>query len=159
MGIKKYKYNNHSIFVYFDLDSIQAFKRARNKCNGKIREAKRKHYRNLIEENKGNPRKFWDTIKTIFILRTKNLLYLVWRSQNVKNLRTLSLNIFLKLWQNWRKTLSRYPIYMETVYHQESENKQILHIFVRIEPYLLKNSYQFWKEESRQVLTKYLLAW
>ena len=32
-----------------------------------------------------------------FFLRTKNLLYLVWRSQNVKNLRKPSLNIFLKL--------------------------------------------------------------
>ena len=74
MDIKKYKYNNHSIFVYFDLDSIQAFKRARNNCNGKIREAKRKHYRNLMEENKENPRKFWDTIKTIFPTNKKSSL-------------------------------------------------------------------------------------
>ena len=50
------------------------FKRARNQCNGKIREAKRKHYRNLIEENKRNPRKFWDTIKTIFPTNKKSSL-------------------------------------------------------------------------------------
>ena len=43
-----------------------AYKRARNQCNEKIREAKRKHYRNLMGENEKNPRKFWDTIKTIF---------------------------------------------------------------------------------------------
>ena len=49
-----------------------AYKRARNLCNGKIREAKRKYYRNLIEENKRNPRKFWDTIKTIFPTTSKS---------------------------------------------------------------------------------------
>ena len=93
MGIKKYKYNNHSIFVYFDLDSIQAFKRARNNCNGKIREAKRKHYRNLMEENKENPRKFWDTIKTIFPTNKKSSLPRMEKSKCKKNVKNF-LGIF-----------------------------------------------------------------
>ena len=49
-----------------------AYKRARNLCNGKVREAKRKYYRKLMEENKRNPRKFWDTIKTIFPTTSKS---------------------------------------------------------------------------------------
>ena len=51
-----------------------AYKRGRNQCNGKIHEAKRKHYRSLMEENKKNPRKFWDTIKTIFPTNKKSSL-------------------------------------------------------------------------------------
>ena len=54
------------------LDSDCCFyKRARNYCNGKIRESKCKYYKNLIEENKSNPRKFWDAIKTIFPTKSK----------------------------------------------------------------------------------------
>ena len=70
-----------------------AFKRARNKCNGKIREAKRKHYCNLMEENKGNPRKFWDTIKTIFPTNKKSSLPRMEKSKCKKNVKNF-LGIF-----------------------------------------------------------------
>ena len=48
------------------------YKQARNRCNGKIKEAKRKYHRNLIDENKLNPRKFWETIKSIFPSKSKS---------------------------------------------------------------------------------------
>ena len=36
----------------------EAYKLARNRCNGKIQKAKRKYHRDLIEENEKNPKKF-----------------------------------------------------------------------------------------------------
>ena len=42
------------------------YRQARNKCNAKVKEAKRKYHRNLIEENKENPHKFWDAVKKVF---------------------------------------------------------------------------------------------
>jgi hypothetical protein len=53
------------------LDDFQTFKKLRNKCNGKLKEAKRKYHRNLINENKSNPRKFWNADKSVFPSKSK----------------------------------------------------------------------------------------
>ena len=48
------------------------YKTARNKCNGKIQEAKRRYHRDQIEENKKNPKKFWESIKSVFPSKSKS---------------------------------------------------------------------------------------
>jgi len=52
-------------------DDWNEYRRTRNKCNAKVKEAKRKYHRNLIEDNKSNPRKFWDAIKVVFPSKSK----------------------------------------------------------------------------------------
>ena len=42
------------------------YKRLRNQCNNKIRQAKRSYYNNLISENHKNPAKFWKCIKEVY---------------------------------------------------------------------------------------------
>ena len=43
-----------------------SYKRMRNFCTGEVRCAKASYHQNLLNENCGNPRKFWATIKSIF---------------------------------------------------------------------------------------------
>eukprot|EP00794_Sanderia_malayensis_P010377 gene10377-11459_t len=50
-------------------EDFQVFKELRNKCNGKLKEAKRKYHQNLINESQGNARKFWDAVKRVFPLK------------------------------------------------------------------------------------------
>ena len=48
------------------------YRQARNKCNAKVKEAKRKYHRHLIEEGKENPHKFWDAVKKVFPSKSKS---------------------------------------------------------------------------------------
>ena len=66
-------------------DDWEQYRTARNKCNAKIKEAKRKHHRNLIEENTNNPRKFWDAFKQVFPSKSKISVGSPTKSEN-KNL-------------------------------------------------------------------------
>lgn len=75
------------LLVHFEI-----FKKLRNKCNGKLKEAKRKYHRNLINDNKGNPRKFWKAVKTVFPSKPnkKNFSNQLSKSENEKNVNTFS---------------------------------------------------------------------
>lgn len=42
------------------------YKRLRNRCTTEIRYAKARYHQNLLTENRHNPKKFWQTIKSIF---------------------------------------------------------------------------------------------
>jgi hypothetical protein len=42
------------------------YKRLRNSCTTKIRKARNQYHQTLLTENRHNPRKFWQTIKSIF---------------------------------------------------------------------------------------------
>ena len=44
----------------------EVYKTLRNNCTNQIRKAKREYYQNLLEENRKNPKSFWNTIKKIF---------------------------------------------------------------------------------------------
>ena len=44
----------------------RAYKMLCNKCTNDVRRAKTVHHRNLLNEKSGNPRKFWQAIKSIF---------------------------------------------------------------------------------------------
>ena len=66
-------------------DDWEQYRTARNKCNAKIKEAKRKYHRNLIEENTNNPRKFWDAVKQVFPSKSKLSVGSTTKSEN-KNL-------------------------------------------------------------------------
>ena len=48
-----------------ETDSAE-YKSLKNRCNNKIRVAKNRYQKDLLIENKNNPAKFWQTIKTIF---------------------------------------------------------------------------------------------
>ena len=48
------------------------YRQARNKCNAKVKEAKRKYHRHLIEEGKENPHKFWEAVKKVFPSKSKS---------------------------------------------------------------------------------------
>lgn len=50
------------------------YKDLRNKCNNMQKNAKAKHHKNLIDENRTNPKGFWKAVKTIFPTKanTKN---------------------------------------------------------------------------------------
>ena len=63
----------------------EEYKHARNKCNSKIKEAKRKYHRQLIESNKANPKKFWDAVKEVFPSKTKLSVGSITKSES-KNL-------------------------------------------------------------------------
>ena len=52
-------------------EDFETFKVLRNRCNGKLKEAKRKYHRNLINDNQGNPRKFWNAVKSVFPSKSK----------------------------------------------------------------------------------------
>ena len=43
-----------------------AYKRKRNQVNNSVKYDKRKYYRELLESNASEPRKFWKTIKEVF---------------------------------------------------------------------------------------------
>ena len=43
-----------------------AYKTMKNRCNNKIKQAKQKHYKELLLENSQNPSKFWNCIKELF---------------------------------------------------------------------------------------------
>jgi hypothetical protein len=42
------------------------YKKLRNSCNNKLRFAKSSYQKDLLNQNAGNPKKFWSTIKSIF---------------------------------------------------------------------------------------------
>ena len=42
------------------------YKKLKNTCNNKVREAKNNHHKNLLLENRNDPRKFWHHIKEVF---------------------------------------------------------------------------------------------
>ena len=70
---------------------------ARNNCNAKVEEVKPKYHHNLTEENKSNPRKFWDAVKRVLPFKSKTLT-----GSSTKNLKK-------KLSQmNCRNTLGMY---------------------------------------------------
>ena len=43
-----------------------AHKTSRNECTNDVRHAKAKYYRDLLNEKSGDPKKFWDHIKSLF---------------------------------------------------------------------------------------------
>ena len=43
---------------------LTLYKKQRNKCNNLVKKAKASYYRNLIEENAMNPKKFWNCVKS-----------------------------------------------------------------------------------------------
>ena len=55
-----------------DDQSWRAYKNQRNLCNNAVRKAKSTYHRNMLEENKLSPKKFWNVIKSIFPLRSKS---------------------------------------------------------------------------------------
>ena len=55
-----------------DNQSWRAYKNQRNLCNNAVRKAKATYHRNMLEENKLSPKKFWNVIKSIFPLRSKS---------------------------------------------------------------------------------------
>ena len=63
--LKKARHSNKDV-------SWQAYKKSRNKCTNEISTEKSNCNRNLLTENAGNPRKFWQTIKNIFPTKSKN---------------------------------------------------------------------------------------
>jgi hypothetical protein len=50
-----------------------AYKSVRNACNITIRKSKQTHQRNLLSENRLNPRAFWQIIKNIFPTKSKEI--------------------------------------------------------------------------------------
>ena len=64
-------------------DDWEEYRRARNKCNAKIKEAKRKYHRELIENNSNNPRKFWDAVKEVFPTKSKLSVSSTTKSENI----------------------------------------------------------------------------
>ena len=48
------------------------YRQARNKCNAKVKEAKRKYHGHLTGESKENPHKFWDAVKKVFSSKSKS---------------------------------------------------------------------------------------
>ena len=67
-------------------DDYKQYKKLRNKCNGKLKDSKRKHYREILDENKSNPKKFWDTVKKIFPTKSKSNV--PFSTQKIENERT-----------------------------------------------------------------------
>ena len=67
----------------------EAYKLARNRCNGKIQKAKRKYHRDLIEENKKNP-KFWEAIKSVFPSKSKSSIISMQKSKTRDMVSTFS---------------------------------------------------------------------
>ena len=47
-----------------------AYKRLRHECTNKVHYAKSRFYRNLLNDNTENPRKFWSAIKSIYTTET-----------------------------------------------------------------------------------------
>ena len=47
-------------------DDWSSYKRLRNACNNKVKQAKQKYHRNNLSENVNNTKKFWKIIKDIF---------------------------------------------------------------------------------------------
>ena len=48
------------------------YRKLRNYCNNKLRKARKNHYRNMLNESKLSPQKFWRTIKSIFPTKSRN---------------------------------------------------------------------------------------
>ena len=55
-----------------DQQSWTDYRLLRNRCTSALRKAKANYHRNLLEENRLSPRKFWKAIKSIFPIRTKS---------------------------------------------------------------------------------------
>ena len=55
----------------FETD-VRAYKDLRNQCNRQLKEAKRKYHQNLINDSRGNAKKFWDAIKKVFPSNSKS---------------------------------------------------------------------------------------
>lgn len=47
------------------------YRKLRNYCTNRLRTARKKHHQQLLEQNRINPRKFWQTIKNIFPSKLK----------------------------------------------------------------------------------------
>lgn len=51
---------------------VRAYKDFRNQCNRQLKEAKRKYHQNLINDSRGNAKKFWNAIKNVFPSNSKS---------------------------------------------------------------------------------------
>ena len=68
--IKKLMNNRDKMLRKFrktnDNNHWDEYKRLRNSCTAKLRNAKSDYHQSLLTENRNNPRKFWQEIKSIF---------------------------------------------------------------------------------------------
>lgn len=76
-------------------DDWKAYKELRNRCNNMQRKAKGAYHKNKINENRLNPKKFWQAVKEIFPTKA---------GTNNKNAKTASIN--RNLADNFRKYFS-----------------------------------------------------
>ena len=57
------------------------YKTLKNRCNNKIKYAKKRYHNELLHENVRNPKKFWKTIKDVFPSKEKPTMASVYSSQ------------------------------------------------------------------------------
>ena len=70
---------------------FDAYKKLKNKCNSKLKETKRKYHRNLINENRNNPKNFWSAVKSVFKTKLKSVVsFSLNTSENEKTANTFS---------------------------------------------------------------------
>ena len=79
-----------------------SYKRLKNLCNNKTKQAKQKYYNDLLTENRRNPTKFWRCIKEIFPSKAKPTSSST-SNDNTKN--TSNANSFCSFFTNVASTL------------------------------------------------------
>ena len=60
----------------------QTYKNLRNKCNNKLKQAKLKYYKNLLDENRFNPKRIWKIIKEIYPNKCNNISVTTFTTKN-----------------------------------------------------------------------------
>ena len=83
-----------------------AYKRLRNECTNKVRYAKSRFYRNLLNDNTENPRKFWSAIKSTYPTKTLKS----GSSNTTSNQRSKKVFIFSQYFKNVIKSLKQLSI-------------------------------------------------
>ena len=76
-----------------DEHSWTEYKKLRNKCKNKVRKAKATYYQRSINDNRLNPRKFWNSIKSIYPVRSK-------KPSNFANVSRKRVNCFVDYFSN-----------------------------------------------------------